>query len=302
MNDNITTKQSNEALNPRFCKGAVSGSASFVLGWFSCGITSAVACKLALENYERVEMYYIEIDTAHPDNERFIADCEKWYAQKINRIRSRKYKDQFDVIEKTSYVNGTDGARCTKELKKNVRFDFEERLKPDLFNPDRPQYSNQVHGFEFKVNEIIRAIDYAIDFPYTNPVFPLIEQKLTKENCAQILIDAGIELPTMYKLGYNNNNCIGCVKGGKGYWNKIRIDFPEHFEKMAKAERKAGYSCIKGTFLDELNPNDGRSPKPIVPNCSVVCENILPPDVNRSLAKRVFNGELSIYEAVQHYR
>ena len=100
---------------------AVSGSDSFVLGWFSCGITSAVACKLALEQYERVEMYYMEIDTAHPDNERFISDCEKWYGQKINRIRSRKYKDQFDVIEKTGYVNGTNGARCTKELKKNVR-------------------------------------------------------------------------------------------------------------------------------------------------------------------------------------
>jgi hypothetical protein len=33
-----------------------------------------------------------------------------------------------------------------------------------------------------------------------------------------------------------------------------------------------------------------------------VCEDILPPDVNRSLAKRVFNGDLSVYEAVKHYR
>jgi len=107
---------------------------SFILGWFSCGITSAVACKLVLEKYEHVELYYMHIDTAHPDNERFIADCEKWYGQKINRIRSRKYKDQFDVIEKTGYVNGVDGARCTKELKKNVRFELEERLKPDLFD------------------------------------------------------------------------------------------------------------------------------------------------------------------------
>ena len=40
----------------------------------------------------------------------------------------------------------------------------------------------------------------------------------------------------MYKLGYNNNNCIGCVKGGQAYWNKIRIDFPETFNKMAKLE------------------------------------------------------------------
>lgn len=271
---------------------------TFVLGWFSCGITSAVACKLAIEKYKRVELFYMEIDTAHPDNERFIADCEKWYGQKINRIRSKKYTDQFDVIEKTRFVNGPSGARCTKELKKTVRFDLEEKLKPNLYEPDKTKYSNQVHGFEFKVDEITRAIDYAMDYPYTNPVYPLIERRLTKENCAQIILDAGIEIPAMYKLGYNNNNCIGCVKGGKGYWNKIRTDFPVHFKKMAIVERKVGHSCIKGVFLDELNPKDGRTPKPIVPNCSVVCEDILPPEINSSLAKKVYRGEVTIYEVI----
>lgn len=276
-------------------------SSGFVLSWSSCGITSAVAGKIAIDENTNTEFYYMEIDTAHPDNERFITDLEKWYGKSINRIRSRKYKDQFDVIEKTGYVNGPDGARCTLELKKEVRYELESRLKPDLFDPDRPQYSNQIHGFEWKLDEITRALDYAMDFPYTNPKFPLIEKKLTKENCAQILIDAGIEIPTMYKLGYNNNNCIGCVKGGMGYWNKIRIDFPETFNRMAIAERKAGHSCIKSVFLDELHPDRGRTPKPIVPNCSVVCEDIAPPDVNLSLAKKVWHGEVSIEDAVRHY-
>lgn len=265
------------------------------LGWFSCGITSAVACKLALQKYDNVELYYMEIDSAHPDNERFIADCEKWFGKKINRIRSSKYKDQYDVIEQTGYVNGHDGARCTKELKKEVRFKLEEEMKPNLFE-DNPTISNQIHGFEWDIKQITRAIDYAKDYSYTNPLFPLIEEKLTKENCAQIILDAGIKLPTMYELGYNNNNCIGCVKGGKGYWNKIRTDFPEAFERMAKAERIAGHSCINGTFLDELNPEDGRTLKPIVPSCSVVCEDIAPPDIHMSLAKQVWHGQISIYD------
>ena len=38
----------------------------------------------------------------------------------------------------------------------------------------------------------------------------------------------------MYKLGYKNNNCIGCVKGQAGYWNKIRKDFPDVFDQMSK--------------------------------------------------------------------
>lgn len=266
------------------------------LGWFSCGVTSAVACKKRQEVNPNIDFYYMQIDTAHPDNERFIADCEKWYGKKIIRIRSKKFKDQFDVIEKTGYVNGPGGAACTKKLKKEVRFELENQMIPNLFGDELPQYKHQVHGFEWKVSEITRAIDYGLDFGYTNPKFPLIEAKLTKENCAQILLDAGIATPEMYVLGYNNNNCIGCVKGGKGYWNKIRIDFPDIFDKMAKTERKAGHSCINGTFLDELHPEDGRTPKPIVPNCSVVCEDILPPEVNASKAKRVFAGEINIYD------
>ena len=105
-------------LSPQSCQADVSGSASFVLAWFSCGITSAVACKLAIEQNKNVELYYIGIKSAHSDNDRFIRECEKWYGKKINYISSKKYFDQFDVIEKTGYVNGPGGAGCTKHLKK----------------------------------------------------------------------------------------------------------------------------------------------------------------------------------------
>lgn len=80
----------------------------------------------------------------------------------------------------------------------------------------------------------------------------------------------------MYDLGYNNNNCIGCVKGGMGYWNKIRIDFPEVFESRSKLERKVGYTILKeadGTplFLDELEPHRGRMTDEIMGECDIFC-------------------------------
>lgn len=79
----------------------------------------------------------------------------------------------------------------------------------------------------------------------------------------------------MYDLGYSNNNCVGCVKGGKGYWNRIRVDFPEVFERRAKEEREVGHSCIKGVFLDELDPNAGRMEKEVMPVCGFDCLGIL---------------------------
>jgi len=75
----------------------------------------------------------------------------------------------------------------------------------------------------------------------------------------------------MYDLGYSNNNCVGCVKGGMGYWNKIRVDFPEVFENRAKLERLIGHSCIKGVFLDELEPNRGRMSDEVLPECGIFC-------------------------------
>lgn len=87
---------------------------------------------------------------------------------------------------------------------------------------------------------------------------------------------AGIKLPAMYDLGYTHNNCIGCVKGGAGYWNKIRVDFPLVFQRMAKTERMIGARICKvgkeRVFLDELSPTAGDYPKEPEVQCGVACE------------------------------
>lgn len=102
--------------------------------------------------------------------------------------------------------------------------------------------------------------------------FPLIEHGLTKADAHGIAAQLGLKRPVMYDLGYPNNNCIGCVKGGMGYWNKIRQDFPDVFERRAKEERMLGHSCIKGVFLDELEPDRGRIDKEIMEDCGISCE------------------------------
>lgn len=263
------------------------------IAWFSAGITSAVACKIAVESYESVELYYIHIGSAHKDNNRFILECEKWIGRKINIVTNLKgYSDQFDVIRDTKYINGAYGARCTLELKKKVRRTLEDKLSPN----------NQIFGFEYSKSEINRAIRFKEQYPDTNPIYPLIDKRLTKEECAGIIASAGIELPAMYKLGYNNNNCIGCVKGKKGYWNKMRVDFPEVFDKMAKIEREVGATCIKEdvkgggsrrVYLDELDPKEGRTPNPIIPNCGMFCQ-VEFADLMDSRVDDILSGSISI--------
>lgn len=235
-----------------------------IIAWWSAGVTSAVATKLAINEYgiENVLPVYFKIDSAHSDNDRFLRECEEWYGKKVSVIQSDKAKDQFDVIRKYKYVNGPAGARCTLVLKKELRQKLEKEV----------EYTGQVFGFEYTKKEINRAIRFKEQYPTAKPLFPLIQSKMTKPECLYYLEQAGIERPTMYKLGYSNNNCIGCVKGGKGYWNKIRQDFPESFDQMSKLEREINRTCIRGVYLDELDPEAGRASKIVMPDCGNFCD------------------------------
>ena len=217
-----------------------------------------MACYLA-KDIDKI--IYTHVEDQHPDSLRFLHDCEKLLGRKIEKIQSDKYKDVNDVIEKTKYVNGAYGASCTKWLKKQVRKDWEKE------NPDHHVY---VWGYD--VNEKHRAEEITVALADYDHEFPLIEHGLTKAECHGIAEKLGLKRPIMYDLGYPNNNCVGCVKGGMGYWNKIRVDFPEVFERRAKQERAIKHSCIKGVFLDELEPNRGRMNQEVMEDCSIACQ------------------------------
>lgn len=257
-----------------------------VVAWWSGGITSAVACALALKWNADVDLLFIDIEDQHQDTYRFKADCERWYGRGINTVRSDKYSSVGDVIEKDRYINGPNGARCSMVLKRWVR----EAVQ------DRTHYDAHVFGFEFAVKEIARAVRFQFDHGNINPRFPLInESRLNKDQCAGIVLTQGIELPLMYRLGYNNNNCVACVKGGEAYFNKVRVDFPEAFAMRAAQERAIGHSCINGTFLDELDPSAGRGTPPVAPECGPFCgmddEGL---GLFTDTAQSIFSGQLAM--------
>jgi hypothetical protein len=235
-----------------------------VLVWFSCGAASAVAAKLALEKYRgsrQVEVIYCDtLKYEHPDNPRFLADVERWLDVKIKLIKSTKYEDIFDVFTKEKYIAGINGARCTRCLKRDVRIDY--------------QSAEDVHVFGYTVDEQERIDQFESQNSAMICEWPLRDQNIAKTDCYRIVKEAGIALPAMYLMGYKNNNCIGCVKGGAGYWNKIRVDFPESFHRMATFTRQAGVKLIsvKGEriFLDELPLGAGRHDEPDI-ECGPQC-------------------------------
>ena len=241
-------------------------SAPRLVCWYSCGAASAVATKLAIAQYEFLYDIVIArciVKEEHPDNDRFAADCEKWFGVPITNLIADEYNGSvYNVIQKRKYISGIQGAPCTMLLKKQVRENFQ-----------RP---TDIHVFGY-CHEEQERYDKFLDSNNIDCRVPLIEKNLRHADCLGMLSNAGIELPTMYKLGYQHNNCIGCVKAtGAGYWNKIRQDFPDQFWRMAGASRALGVKMTRDgdtrIFLDELREGTGRYQDEPEIQCGAFCE------------------------------
>lgn len=229
--------------------------------WISAGVSSFMGGYLA----QPIDKWiYIDIDDQHEDSMRFIHDIEKALNIKVEILKSKEYSTVEDCVRafggfRNPYNNF---APCTNWLKKRVRKEWEEQHKDDNLT--------YVWGFDAKENN--RAERTVEANPQAKHEFPLIEKNLSKEDVHGLFErNFDFKRPYMYDLGYPNNNCIGCVKGGMGYWNRIRNDFPQVFESRAKLEKEVGYSILKDCFLDDLEPTRGNMNTEIFPDCGIMC-------------------------------
>lgn len=236
------------------------------VAWFSCGAASAVAAKLTLQANPEAVVAYCETGSEHPDNERFMADCQKWFGKAITRLKSTEYEDTWDVWQRRKYLAGIAGAPCTVELKVSPRLIWQQPADQHVF------------GYTFDGRDIKRAELLTENYPELSVVYPLIEAKISKANCLALLEGAGIKLPPMYALGFQNNNCIPCVKAtSPAYWALVRQQFPDAFNRMAKLSRELNVRLCRikneRRFIDEI-PADHPTTNPISPACDFLCSQI----------------------------
>ena len=201
-----------------------------VICWWSGGITSTVACKMAIELFGKENCISIFIDTGNEDEDtyRFKEDCEKYFGIPIKTITGLgdEFKTIKDVWYKYKSLNVANGAICSSTLKRDVRLKWEKEN----------EYKYQVFGFD--IDETKRAKGMTKNYPKAKAIYPLLMHGLGKKDCIKIVEEAGIEVPNAYKLGFHNNNCLNsmCIQGGVGYWQKVQRDFPIKFDAMAKVE------------------------------------------------------------------
>lgn len=238
---------------------------SVVVSWYSCGAASAVSSAIVTALPIEVVVARCLVANEHADNDRFAADCARWYGQPVINLKSEEYADCWDVWEKRKFIAGIHGAPCTIEMKKVPRWAFEREN----------EISHHVFGFTYEEQK--RADRFREQNPEVTLWTPLIDNKLTKADCFQLVEGAGIKRPVMYDLGFSNNNCICCGKATSiVYWARCRHYFPEQFNRMSDLSRRLGarLTRLKGKriFLDEI-PADIRWDKRDRENveCGILC-------------------------------
>jgi hypothetical protein len=222
-----------------------------------------VAAKLTVKKYgDRSEVVYCDtLASEHPDNARFFGDVEQWIGRPITVVKSKEYASVDDVFERTRYMAGIAGARCTSEMKKAPRVAFQ-----------RP---GDTHVFGYTFDEKKRADQFEANNPELSVEWLLIDHGITKAECLRILAASGIALPAMYALGFDHNNCLGCVKAtSPGYWNRTRRLFQETFDRRARQSRAIGARLVRVNgerrFLDEL-PAEADAPDDEI-ECGPICQ------------------------------
>lgn len=239
--------------------------------WFSCGAASAVAAKRTIQRYGNlctVRVINNPILEEDEDNRRFLQDVQAWLGVEIELARHSKYPRASveEVWDDQKYMCGIKGAPCTRLLKKGARQQWEANNHHDWL----------VMGFT--ADEAGRAKNFALT-ERSNILPILVEENLTKEDCFDVLRDAGLSLPRTYAAGWPNGNCPGCVKAtSPTYWNFVRKQRPDVFASRCEQSRRIGAKLVryqgKRIYLDELPASaKGKPMKSMkMPECGIFCE------------------------------
>lgn len=220
------------------------------------------------------------VDEEDEDNRRFLKDVEKWLGHPIEIARNSKLKHTSarEIWKDAKYMSGIRGAPCTTQLKRQARQEWE----------NENYFTDIVMGF---TTDEAKRHERFVKYERSNVIPVLIDEGLSKMDCYDVIQQAGIELPRVYKMGYPNANCLGCIKAtSPTYWNHLRKVHPEIFADRARMSREIGAKLVRfrkphqkslknppRQFLDELPPElMGRAMKNLPSfDCGIFCEEKL---------------------------
>lgn len=207
---------------------------------FSGGVTSAWCAGWALRNFPREEVVLLFHDTQeeHPDTYRFLVEMSEALGMPItDRSDGRSVTD---VFYDEGFLGNNQNAMCSRILKLEQGDRYFDELRAEGVTD-----IVKVLGFSARETERVqRAHARALRYNHSLRL-PVVEEKVTKQACADWCLAQGVRPSAMYEWA-DHANCIGCVKGGRAYWLEVARQHPAVFEQRAALEEEFGHEIIRG--------------------------------------------------------
>lgn len=212
----------------------------------SGGVTSAWALGWALRCFPREEIVALFHDTKaeHPDTYRFLYEIAE--ALKMPVTERSDGRSVEEVEDDEGAIANNRMAFCSRILKAEQRDRYFDELRAEGVT----EIINVLGFSALEWQRVQRATARAERDGFVSR-FPIIEESVTKQQCADYCISLGVRPPSMYEWS-DHANCVGCRRGGKAYWLAVHANEPEAFERAAQREEGMGHTIIKATTLREL--------------------------------------------------
>lgn len=216
----------------------------YYISSLSGGVPSAVATDRAIQLFgkNKVWPWFTDTNWEDPDLYRFLTDLENRWQRKI--IRYKDGRTPLQVAEQKQIIPNQKIAPCTYELKIKPTQEWLYRVpKPvtvimglDWSETHRIDERRYWHR---KAGRIKSPVGYAARIPGVYEWFPLAEPPYMSKSQMFAIVEGewGIQIPELYRLGMDYNNCGGrCVKQSVGKWLLLREVLPDRFWEVANWE------------------------------------------------------------------
>ncbi len=213
---------------------------------FSGGVSSAYCAGWALRTFPKDDVVFLFHDTKEEDQDtyRFIYELAAALGHPVTeRSDGRSVTEVFD--DENAIANNR-MAFCSRILKAEQR----DRYFTELRAAGETTILN-VLGFSAIEWQRVQRASMRAEKDGFVARFPMIEDKVTKQQAADWCVSLGVRPPRMY-LWSEHANCVGCVRGGKAYWLAVAKNAPEVFEQRALLEERFGHTVLKDTNLRDL--------------------------------------------------
>lgn len=214
---------------------------------FSGGVTSAWSAGWALRTFPRDEVDLVFHDTKEEDGDtyRFIRDMSMALGKPV--LNWSDGRSVTDVFRDENAIANNRMAFCSRILKAEQR----DRYFTHLRASGVTEIVNVVGFTAREEQRVQRAWARGQAAGYTVR-FPLVEENIGKQQAAEWCVHSmRVRLPRMYEWS-EHANCVGCVRGGKAYWLKVKEARPSVFEQRAALEEEFGHTILKDTTLRQL--------------------------------------------------